>query len=281
MGFDPRPTKYPFPEKTDGHYITIKKNDGTVFDENYPYIDRSFGMRFRQFWVRLLLNTIVFPMARVKLGLRIRGRDKLKKHRELLSKGAVTCSNHVHYWDYICVMRALRPVRPFVPVWAPNVRGESGGLVRCVGGIPIPEDDVRATLAFTRSLGEALDGGMVHFYPEGAMWEFYRPIRPFKQGAAQIAIRFDKPILPMAFSYRRPGWIRRKIFGQLALFDLTIGEPIFADSSLPRRERIKDLTGRCHEAICKLAGITPEEKLYPAIFDDSKRIDYYTDKYGE
>ncbi|MBO4869033.1 MAG: hypothetical protein J5585_04925, partial [Clostridia bacterium] len=122
MDFDPRPTKYPFPEKTDGHYIKIKKNDGTVFDENYPYVDRSFGMRFKQFWVRLLLCTIVFPMARIRLGLRIHGRDKLKKHRELLSKGALSCSNHVHYWDYICVMKALRPVKPYVPVWAPNVR---------------------------------------------------------------------------------------------------------------------------------------------------------------
>ena len=130
------------------------------------------------------------------------------------------------------------------------------------------------------AIGKVLDGGMLHFYPEGAMWEFYRPIRPFKEGAAQIAIRFDKPIIPMAFSYRRPGWIRRKVFGQLALFDLNIGEPLFADASLPRRERVKDLTERCHAAVRELAGISTEENLYPAIFDDSKRIDYYTDKYG-
>ena len=280
MDFDPRPTKYPFPENTDGHYITIKKNDGTVFDENYPYVDRSFGMRSRQFWVRVLLNTIVFPMARVKLGLRIRGRENLKKHRELLEKGAVTCSNHVHFWDYICVLRALRPAKPYVPVWAPNVRGESGSLVRAVGGVPIPEGDIRATAAFIDAIRGVLDGGRLHFYPEGSMWEFYRPIRPFKTGMAYIACKYEKPIVPMAFSYRRPGWIRRKVFGQTALLELTVGEPLLPGESLPQKERVKDLTVRCHEAVCALAGFAPGEKIYAPLFEDSKRVDYYTDKYG-
>ena len=280
MGFDPQPTKYPFPESTDKHYITLKKDDGTVFDESYPYVDRSFGMRFRQFWVRVLLNVIVFPAARVRLGLRIHGKDKLKNHRELLKRGAVSVSNHVHFWDYICVMRAVRPVKPYVPVWAPNVRGENAALIRLVRGIPIPEGDLHATRAFSQAVDGVLDGGWFHVYAEGSMWEFYRPIRPFKTGAAYIAIRNEKPIVPMAFSYRRPGWIRRKIFGQLALFDLNIGEPIFADDSMPKRERVSDLTARCHAAVCELAGIKPEENIYPAIFNDTKRVDYYTDKYG-
>ena len=280
MSFDPRPTKYPFPEKTDEHYITIKKNDGTVFDENYPYVDLSLWMRFRQFWVRVLLNVIVFPAARVRLGLRIHGRDRLKKHRELLANGAVSVSNHMHFWDYICVMRALRPSKPYVPVWAPNMRGENAALIRLVRGIPIPENDLHATRAFSEAVDGVLDGGWLHVYPEGSMWEFYRPIRPFKTGAAYIAIRNGKPIVPMAFSYRRPGWIRRKIFHQLALLDLNIGEVLFADASLPKHRQIEDLTARAHAAVCSLAGIEPQDKLYPAIFNDSRRVDYYTDKYG-
>lgn len=281
MGFDPKTDKYPYPESTDKHYIILKKNDGTVFDENYPYIDRSFGFRFKRFWVRLLLRVLVFPLARIRLGLRIKGRKNLKRNRELLKGGALSCSNHVHFWDYIAVMDAVRPHRPNVLVWAENVRGENKNLIRLVGGIPIPENSVRATLACMKAAKETVDGGWLHVYAEGSMWEYYRPIRPFKSGIGYLACRTEKPIVPMAFSYRRPGWIRRKIFRQIAVFDLVIGEPLFPNGELGFKEREEDLVRRCHETVCRLAGITPEEDLYPPIFNDSKRVDYYTDVYGK
>ena len=85
----------------------------------------------------------------------------------------------------------------------------------------------------------------------------------------------------MAFSYRKPGWIRRKIFRQIAVFDLSIGEPLAPNEELGFKEREEDLVCRCHEAVCRLAGITPEVDLYPPIFDDSERVDYYTDTYGK
>ena len=281
MGFDPKTSKYPYPEETDRHYILLKKNDGTVFDENYPYVDRSFGFRFKRFWVRFLLAVLVFPVARIRLGLRIRGRKVLKRNRELLRQGALSCSNHVHFWDYIALMLAIRPYRPNVLVWAENVRGENKTLIRLVGGIPIPENSVRATLACMKATKEVLDGGWLHVYAEGSMWEYYRPIRPFKSGIGYLACRTGKPIVPTAFSYRKPGWIRRKIFRQIACFDLAIGEPLFPNEALAIKERETDLVKRCHEAVCRLANITPEEDLYPPIFDHSKRVDYYTDTYGK
>ena len=147
--------------------------------------------------------------------------------------------------------------------------------------MPIPDEDYHGLHAQTEAIGRMLgEGGWLHIYPEGSMWEYYRPIRPFKAGAANLACRFEKPVLPMAFTYRRPGWLRRKIFHQIALFTLNIGEPIYPNASLPRREREKDLTERCHEAVCALAQLTPEERLYEPLYNDSKRVDYYTDVYG-
>lgn len=172
--FDPETNRFPYPMETDRHYLTVHKNRGIVFDEKYPYVDKSKGFRFRQGLVRLLL----------------------------------------------------------------------------------------------------------HVYAEGSMWEYYAPVRPFKRGAAHIAVDTDKPILPLGFSYREPGWIRKKIFHQIAKFTVTIGEPLFPDASLPEKERERDLTVRCRDAVCRLVGIDPQENLYPPVFDDSKRIDYYTDTYG-
>lgn len=279
--FDPKTNRFPYPEATDTHYLKVNMDRGIVFDSDYPYYDRSAAFKFKYTLVRILLYLIVFPLARIRLGLRIRGRENLKKHRETLKKGVISCSNHVHMWDYISLMCAVKPFRTHVLSWAPNINGENGPLIRYTGGIPIPTNGLSATIAYLKAVGEMLDdGGWAHVYAEGSMWEFYAPIRPFKRGAAAIACDFDKPLLPIAFSYREPGFIRKKLFKQIACLTVNIGEPIWRDPSLPKQEQRTELTERCHEAVCRLAGIDPAENLYPPIFDDSKRIDYYTDTYG-
>ena len=276
MIYDPRTDKFPYPEDTAGHYITIRKDDGTVFDSDYPYVDDSRGARFIRMATRILLNVIVFPVARIRLGLRIKGRENLKKHRETLKGGVISCANHVHFWDYIAIMRGVRPFRPFVAVWDRNIRGENGKMMRAVGGIPVPSEDIHATASFMKSVKGLLDGGWLHIYSEGSMWEYYCPIRPFKDGAAYLACKYGKPILPLAFSYREPGWVRKKIFHQIALFTLHIGEPLFVNEELPRCERQKDLLIRSHEAVCRLSGIDPAKNPYPPVYDRSVKTEYET-----
>lgn len=279
--FDPKTDKYPYPPVTDGHYLVVKKDNGAVFDGSYPYIDRRRSFRLMQGVVRVLLRTIVFPVSYVRLGLKIEGRENLRRYKTVLDKGAITVSNHVHMWDYIAVMNALKPRRPYLLVWAPNIRGESGATIRLVGGIPIP-DQSGGTRAYLKAIRGLLDsGGLLHIYSEGSMWEYYQPIRPFKHGAAYLACENHKPILPMAFSYREPGRLRRRLFGQIACFTLHIGEPLLPNETLPKKERQLDLTVRSHEAVCRLAGIEPRKNLYPPVFDHNKRVDYYTDAYGK
>ena len=274
--FDPKTDKFPYPEYTDRHYLKIKKDNGVVFDKDYPYIDTSKSFRFKRFWIRLVMVLFVFPLLKVRLGLRIEGKQNLKKNKGVIDKGVISCCNHVHMWDYLGILRAIAPKKPYLLVWAPNIRGENAFLVRMVGGIPIPEEDYGATLSYVKAVRKMiLGGGWLHIYPEGSMWEYYMPIRPFRDGAAYFARACGKPVLPMAFSYRKPGWIRRNVFRQSALFTLHIGEPVYADETLPRCEQKNDLTRRVHEAICRLAGIDPEKNVYPPVYDHSKRIDYY------
>lgn len=279
--YDPKTNKFPYPEETDKHYLKVKKNAGIVFDGSYPYVDDSRSFRFKQGVVRFLLNLIVFPAATLRMGLKIRGRENLKKYRDLIKKGVVSCCNHVHMWDYIAIMKAARPFRTNILVWAPNINGENGKLIRSVGGIPIPEGNLGGTRAYLSSIKKLLEGGgWLHIYAEGSMWEYYAPIRPFKRGPAYFACKNRRPVIPLAFSYRKAGLIRRKLFGQIACFDLSVGEPLFPDEALIGDEQIDELTIRCRDAVCRLAGIDPEKNIYPPLFNDSKRIDYYTDKYG-
>ncbi len=279
--FDPKTDKFPYPEQTDGHYLKLKMDRGIVFDGNYPFIDNSRAMRVKSRLFRLLVLSVVALVVRVRIGLKVEGRRHLKEHKDAIRGGVVSCCNHVHMWDYLAILSALTPVNPRVLIWAANINGEWGKAMRLVGGIPIPEESTRATRTYLRAVKQYLqDGGWLHIYAEGSMWEYYRPIRPFKSGVGYLACETDKPVMPMAFSYRRPGWIRRCIFGQSACLTLHIGEPIFPNADLSRRERVDDLTKRSHEAVCRLAGIEPKENIYGPIFNGDKRVDYYTTTYG-
>ena len=279
MSFDPKPTKYPFPMDTAAHYLVVKKNDGTIFDAKYPYLDKSKSFKFKRFLVRILLILIVFPMNRIKMGLRIKGKKNIRKNKKLFKQGVISCSNHINMWDYIGVMSAIKPFKPYTIVWAPNVSGESGKLVRLVNGIPIPEGDLSASYAFNKAIVELLKNKKwLHVYPEGSMWEYYAQIRPFKKGAAHFAAKYDLPVLPMGYSYREAGWLRKKVFHQPAKLTLSIGEPLFINKDLPFEEQEIDLIKRMHKAVCELAKV--ENNLYEPIYNNSKRIDYYTTEYG-
>ena len=281
MRFDPKTNRYPYPLETDHHYLKVKKNDGTVFDRNYPYVDKSKGFFAQQRWLDVLLYCIVYPLTYIRLGLKIKNKKKLKEYKEIIKDGVISVANHVHMWDYLAIKTAIAPIHPRILVWGPNVSGENGKMIRSVGGIPIPEGDVRATKAYLDQVKEYLnEGGWLHIYPEGSMWEYYAPVRPFKRGPAYLAIAANKPILPMGFSYRKPGWFRRVFMKQLGCFTLTIGDPIYPDPNLSGKEQEIDLTKRVHEAVCKLNGFEEGENPYEPLFNDSKRIDYYTDSYG-
>ncbi len=265
-----------YPEFTDGHIRPINDAQEMAFDKNYPYVNYSKKAKRSRRLARFLLRTMIFPMSYIKLGLKIRGKENLKKNKKLLKEGAISISNHINMWDYIAIMNAIKPFKPWVLVLKENVASKKDGKsVRMVGGIPIPENDYEASVAQLRAVKKLInDGGWLHIYPEGSMWEHYRYIRPFKKGTASIAKMVNKPVVPIAFSYRKPGWIRRKIFHQVALLNLCVGEPIFVNKELPSMEQENDLLKRCHDAVVDLAGLTNEDNRYEAIYKNSKRIDF-------
>jgi 1-acyl-sn-glycerol-3-phosphate acyltransferase len=254
----------------------VKKDRGIKIDKDYPYLDRSLGLRIAQAFTRLGLTLIAFPVSIIYIGLRIKGRENIRKHREVLKNGVISCSNHVHMWDFISVRKAVRHFNPNLLAWDRNLNGENGTLIKLVGGIPIPVNDLKASTVFLRVTENLLmDKGWLHIYAEGSMWEYYQPIRPFKPGIGYYSVKTGKPVLPLGFSYREPSWIRKNIFRQPAAITLTVGEPLYPDTSLPKSEREKDLIIRCHREVCRLAGIDPDENIYPPVFDNTKRIDYY------
>ena len=85
-----------------------------------------------------------------------------------------------------------------------------------------------------------------------------------------MAYRYNQPVIPMAFSYRKPHFpftvvnALRSLMGnqKLPMITLRIGEPLLFDENLGRKEAVLKLRKSCHEEVVRLAGIS--DNPYPA-----------------
>ena len=255
---------YQYPEKSDQHMIDVKHLRDVNLDENYPYLQKSFWFKCQRGLLRVCQYTVLPIVMYFRHGLHIHGKNKLKQYKHLFKDGLVTISNHVFMWDYICIMVALRPRLGFFPAWKINLEGPNGPLIRMAGGIPIPTDTIRPMLKFKHAMEEVLKSGKwMHFFPEGSMWFYYPDIRPLKKGIFKYAVQFDRPILPITFSFRpRKGlW---KLIGKSPLADLNIGDPIFPDKTLPRSEATERMQAEAYHIMQAMNGINPGDPTYSA-----------------
>ena len=113
---------------------------------------------------------------------------------------------------------------------------------------------------------EAMDevytrGDWMHFFPEGSMWFHYPDIRPLKKAVFKYAVNYDRPILPITFSFRpRTGlW---KLLGKDPLVDLNIGDPLFHDKELPKLAAIKKMQQDAYHIMQGMNGIHPGDPTY-------------------
>ncbi|MDR3139214.1 MAG: 1-acyl-sn-glycerol-3-phosphate acyltransferase [Treponema sp.] len=244
-----------YPDQPDAHMFLGPKEVDISIDEHYPFLDKSFAFRIKSALIYLGIFTLVFIISPIRFGLKIEGRDKLKKHRALLRKGALTVSNHVLRWDFLCVLQAVRFRRLYFPAWKENISGPDRNLIRLVGGIPVPTD-IHVIKYFNRAFDELHERKKwFHVFPEGSNWPYYLPIRPFRKGMFTIAYKYNIPVIPMAFSYRPARGFRTLFKKNYPLITLKIGEPLLPDLTLPRKEAVNLLRAACHKRIVELAGI--------------------------
>ncbi|MBR1565066.1 MAG: 1-acyl-sn-glycerol-3-phosphate acyltransferase [Paludibacteraceae bacterium] len=234
--------------------------DNIVFDENYPYLDDSFRFKLNN-WVGyyLFLYPIVFAVNKIKNGLRIEGRENLKKWKKALNKkGAITISNHCNRLDAPAVLNAVwgnRHTR--IPMYAPNFNTKDHWYMWAVGGIPIPDTGFDAMKKFYEAFDEFnRRGWWFHIFPEAARWDGYKPLRPFQRGAFTMAYKYDKPLLPCVINYRPRTGIYR-LFGSQdqPLLTVKIGEPVFPDRTKSRKQEVERMREECHLQMQRMAGI--------------------------
>ncbi|GHT15905.1 hypothetical protein AGMMS4956_16960 [Bacteroidia bacterium] len=259
---------YPINEP-DKHILDTPTIVDLHIDERFQFVDKTLKFRIKSFGLYVFVFCVVFLLQKVRFGLKIEGRKILQKNKKHFKNGAITISNHVLRWDFLCVLQAICPQRAFVIVWQHLLRGKDRGVVRLIRGIPLAETK-ETTLTFMRAMDELnRKKKWIHVFPESSNWHYFQPIRPFKTGAFSFAYRYKLPIVPMAILYRQPTGVSKLWHKKFPLLTLKIGEPLFVDFTLDRKSAIDKLLRESHLAMCHLAGI--ENNPYPASFDDFEK----------
>ena len=138
------------------------------------------------------------------------------------------------------------------------------------GGIPIPEAE--AGMSAMKKFNEAFDefhrrGWWFHIFPVACRWDMYKPLRPFQKGAFTMSYKYNKPLLPCVITYRERKGIFR-LFGpkELPLLTVTIGEPIYPDTTQARKTEVERLRNVAHAQMQQMAGIT--HNPWPAAWEN-------------
>ena len=67
--------------------LELRRTKELKLDKDYQYMPSGVGFRIKRALVASVLHTVVFPVTRLTHGLRIYGRENLRKHKR--SFGAV------------------------------------------------------------------------------------------------------------------------------------------------------------------------------------------------
>lgn len=207
-------------------------------DKDYEYIctDKIFS-----FASNLIYYGIAYPilklLTKVIYDLKIEGMENIKD----IKSGAISVSNHVLFLDCAMIGLAYGSKKIYYTTQEesfkiPFVRK----LIKLLGAIPIPQN-INNKKYFLKSMDETLnEGNIVHFYPEAALWPYCDRIRKFKNGAFDLAVRNNVPIIPIVFKFREATGIR-KIFKRKKDVTLKILKPIKCEEKGNTKQKVEDL----------------------------------------
>lgn len=227
------------------HIIKLWEPLEFKIDENYEYVPKSKTFSFvSDFIYYIIAYPILKILLKVVYNLKIEGKENIKN----IESGAITVSNHVLFLDCAMIGASCGLKRVYYTTREesfkiPGVRK----LIKLLRAIPIP-NSIKNRYHFLDVVDNLLENGkIVHFYPEASMFPYYEKIRNFKNGAFDIAVKNDVPIIPIVITFKEPKGIR-KIFKKKKDVVLHILEPIMPNKDeTSLRKRVNLLKEEVHQ----------------------------------
>ena len=157
-------------------------------------------------------------------------------------RGAVVTCNHFNPMDSFLMQRVFDKSRHGKRLYRiiqegnyTSFPGFYGFLMRNCNTLPL-SSNMQTMKKFYRGVQEVLaKGNCVLIYPEQSMWWNYRKPKPLKPGAFDIAVKNQVPVVPCFITMADNEKIGNDGF-PIQEFTPHVGEPIYPDPTLPRRE---------------------------------------------
>ncbi|MBN2652234.1 MAG: glycosyltransferase [Spirochaetales bacterium] len=229
---------------THDHKVKVWAPLSLEIDKDYELIKFSKTFNFFSDIIVAILAGALYVINKSLYGLKIENKKILKQLRK---EGAISVANHCHILDATMIDLIFWPRRVHIPSLKINFEIPiARHLLRIARAFPIPPGNM-GFARMTKPIARALEhGDIVHFFPEASLWPYHRELRPFVEGAFYFAHLNDKPIIPMAVTFKD-----RKILPPKTI--ITILDPIYpADykkDGSKARESVKKLTEACYKAI--------------------------------
>lgn len=213
-------------------------------DEKYEYVPK--GKLFNIF-SNILYYGIAFPilkiLTKIIYDLKIEGKENIRE----LKGGAISISNHVLFLDCAMIGLACGKKKIYYSTLEDNFKIPFvRKLIKLLRAIPIPKtiDNKKRFIRATEKI--LINTNVMHFYPEVALFPYCTKLRKFKNGAFEIAIKNEVPVVPFVFTFREPKGLRR-IFKRKKDVTLTVLEPVkILENDYSIKERAIKLKDEVH-----------------------------------
>lgn len=218
------------------HINPIDMNNCYPVDQNFKYMNKGFKTNVKNFFFNIFEIKPFVKMINKGFQTKIYGKENLKG-----LNGAIATSNHVNIFDCLVIKGALKKYKThFTAAPFNNQKGHFGDLMRAGGLMPL-SDNLSAMRNFNVAIKDFLEKEhIVVFYPEQAMWLYYKKPRPYKDGAYHYAVKHNKPILPLFITFTDSDELDEEGLPK-QLFHLHIMKPIYPKNNLSDRENIEYL----------------------------------------
>lgn len=172
-----------------------------------------------------------------------------------VSGGAIITSNHFNPCDNYAIWKAIKPHmkgKLFKVIKEGNYTNSPppyGFIMRHCNTLPL-SSNTQTMKKFLKSVNVLLNKGKkILIYPEQAMWWNYRKPRPFANGAFNLAVSNNVPIIPMFITMQNSDVLDGDGF-PVQKYTIHIHPAIYPDKSLSKRESIEKLKNENYE-FCK------------------------------
>lgn len=214
---------------------------------DFPYLHRSRLWNLAAFVVyRLIMTPFAYLYSKLKFGLRIEGREKLKDAR---GQRLFLFGNHALMAGDAFIPNLITfPRRTYVVVNADNlsIKG-TRNWIQMSGAIPLPTE-LGGMRAFLNALEtRTAEGHCIQIYPEAHVWPYYKGIRRFGAAAFRYPVRLNCPV------YCTTTTFAKKRFGKTPRVTVYVDGPFDPDPTLPPRDREKQLCERVYATMCERA----------------------------